>query len=100
MISLDQVHVLEKKVESAVSKIIELKNENTALKNRISILEKENTDLNSKVSVFEREQISIAQVSAPGISKMLRGRSSSTKASYAASKRITAPRSFAQFTQV
>ena len=56
MISLDQVHVLEKKVESAVSKIIELKNENTALKNRISILEKENTDLNSKVSVFEREQ--------------------------------------------
>ena len=56
MISLDLVHVLEKKVESAVSKIIELKNENTALKNRISILEKENTDLNSKVSVFEREQ--------------------------------------------
>ena len=56
MISLDQVHVLEKKVESAVSKIVELKNENAALKNRISLLEKENTELNSKVSVFEKEQ--------------------------------------------
>ena len=56
MISLDQVHVLEKKVESAVSKIVELKNENIALKNRISILEKENAELNSKVSVFEKEQ--------------------------------------------
>lgn len=56
MISLDQVHALEKKVEGAVSKIIELKNENIALKNRISILEKENAELSSKVSVFEREQ--------------------------------------------
>lgn len=56
MISLDQVHALEKKVEGAVSKIIELKNENIALKNRISILEKENAELNSKVSVFEKEQ--------------------------------------------
>ena len=56
MISLDQVHALEKKVESAVSKIVELKNENIALKNRISILEKENAELNSKVSVFEKEQ--------------------------------------------
>ena len=56
MISLDQVHALERKVESAVSKIVELRNENVALKNRISILEKENAELNSKVSVFEREQ--------------------------------------------
>ena len=56
MISLDQVHILEKKVESAVSKIVELKNENAALKHRISLLEKDNAELSSKVSVFEKEQ--------------------------------------------
>ncbi|MCR4939146.1 MAG: cell division protein ZapB [Treponemataceae bacterium] len=56
MISLDQVHILEKKVESAVTKIIELKNENAALKNRINLLEKDNAELGSKVSVFEKEQ--------------------------------------------
>ena len=52
-----------------------------------------------KPAVFESEQISIAQVSAPGISKMLRGsESSSMNASYAASKRITEPFSFAKST--
>lgn len=56
MISLDQVRILEKKVESAVKMIVDLRKENTELKNKCVYLEKMNTELNSKVSVFEQEQ--------------------------------------------
>ena len=56
MISLDQVRLLEQKVENAVNKIIQLQKENAELKERCAFLESQAENLNKKVSDFECDQ--------------------------------------------
>ena len=56
MISLDQVRLLEQKVENAVNKIIQLQKENAELKERCAFLESQAESLNKKVSDFECDQ--------------------------------------------
>lgn len=66
MISLDQVQLLEHKVETAVAKIADLQKENDFLRNKFSELkvqydemQKANVELSAKVSLFEQNQPTI-----------------------------------------
>ena len=61
MISLDQVHLLEQKVENAVAKILQLQKENESLRERCAFLESKVNNLNEKVSVFEADQDKIEE---------------------------------------
>lgn len=61
MISLDQIRVLEQKIEAIVSKIKELTEENLVLHNKNSQLEQENSLLKTKLSAFEQDQEKIEQ---------------------------------------
>ena len=68
MISLDQIQLLEQKVELAVKKISELQKENdflrsefSALKVKSDELQKTNVELQNKVTVFESDQPRIEQ---------------------------------------
>ena len=61
MISLDQVHLLEQKVENAVAKILQLQKENESLRERCAFLESKANNLNEKVSVFEADQDKIEE---------------------------------------
>ena len=61
MISLDQVRLLEQKVEKAVSKILQLQKENAELKERCAFLESKAENLNKKVSDFESDQNKIEE---------------------------------------
>ena len=68
MISLDQIQLLEQKVELAVKKISELQKENdflrsefSALKVKSDELQKLNVELQNKVTVFESDQPRIEQ---------------------------------------
>ncbi len=66
MISLDQVQLLEHKVETAVAKIADLQKENDFLRNKFSELkvqydemQKANVELSAKVSLYEQNQPTI-----------------------------------------
>ena len=61
MISLNQVQLLERKVENAVSKIVALQKQNELLQSKCKDLELKNEQLNEKVFNFEREQNTIEQ---------------------------------------
>lgn len=61
MISLDQVRLLEQKVENAVNKIIQLQNENAELREKCAFLESKANNLNQKVSDFESDQNQIEE---------------------------------------
>ena len=56
MITLDQVRLLEQKVENAINKINQLQKENTELKEKCAFLESKANNLNQKVSDFESDQ--------------------------------------------
>lgn len=68
MISLDQVRLLEQKVENAVNKILQLQRENAELKERCAFLESQASNLNQKVSNYESDQNQIEE----GIVKVLK----------------------------
>ena len=68
MISLDQVRLLEQKVENAVNKILQLQRENAELKERCAFLESQASNLNQKVSSYESDQNQIEE----GIVKVLK----------------------------
>ena len=57
MISLDQVRLLEQKVENAVNKILQLQKENAELKEKCAFLESQASNLNQKVSKTEVEKM-------------------------------------------
>jgi len=61
MISLDQIQMLERKVESAVAKIAALQELNTALRDKNTELEHSNTVLLQRISTFESDQSRIEQ---------------------------------------
>lgn len=61
MISLEQIRLLEQKVEVAVSKIKQLNEENALLKKKCTDLEKEKEEVKSKLSIFEQDQVKIEQ---------------------------------------
>ena len=61
MISLDQIQMLERKVESAVSKIAALQELNSALRDKNTELEHTNTMLTQRISSFEADQGRIEQ---------------------------------------
>ena len=61
MISLNQVQLLERKVENAVSKIVALQKQNELLQSKCKDLELKNEQLNEKVFNFEREQNTVEQ---------------------------------------
>ena len=61
MISLDQVQLLEKKVESAVAKIVELQNENSELKQKCIAYKSRSEELQNQASSFEADQNKIEQ---------------------------------------
>lgn len=61
MLSLDQIKVLERKIEAVVSRVIELTSENNTLKQKIDFLVQENQMLQSKVEAFESDQEKIEQ---------------------------------------
>ena len=68
MISLDQIQLLEQKVELAVKKISELQKENdflrsefSALKVKSDELQKTNTEMQNKLTIFENDQPRIEQ---------------------------------------
>ncbi len=68
MISLDQIQLLEQKVELAVKKISELQKENDFLRNEFSALkvksdelQKTNTEMQNKLTIFENDQPRIEQ---------------------------------------
>lgn len=74
MISLEQVQILEQKVETAVAKINELMKENDFLRNKFSELkvqsdelQKANAEMTVKLSIYEKNQPRIEQ----GIMKAL-----------------------------
>ena len=56
MISLDQVLLLEEKVESAVEKIKQLEGENAALRNKCSELTNALSAKTEQLTAFENEQ--------------------------------------------
>lgn len=56
MISLDQVHLLEQKVEIAISRITTLNREKAALVERCNKLENQNGELRTQLSAFEQDQ--------------------------------------------
>lgn len=61
MLSLDQIKVLERKIEAVVSRVMELTSENNTLKQKIDFLVQENQMLQSKVEAFESDQEKIEQ---------------------------------------
>ncbi len=61
MLSLDQIKVLERKIEAVVSRVMELTSENNTLKQKIDFLVQENQILQSKVEAFESDQEKIEQ---------------------------------------
>ena len=61
MISLDQIQLLGKKVESALIRIVELQNENAELQNKCAELETRNSELSRLVADFEQNQNTIEQ---------------------------------------
>lgn len=61
MISLDQIQLLGKKVESALIRIVELQNENAELQNKCAELETRNSELSRLVADFEQDQNTIEQ---------------------------------------
>lgn len=61
MISLDQIQMLERKVESAVSKIAALQELNSVLRDKNTELEHTNTMLTQRISSFEADQGRIEQ---------------------------------------
>ena len=68
MISLDQIQLLEQKVELAVKKISELQKENDFLRSEFSTLkvkndelQKSNTEMQNKLTIFENDQPKIEQ---------------------------------------
>lgn len=61
MISLDQIQLLEQKVESAVAKILQLTEENQALSQRCVQLEEENRSLQNNILNFHQDQEMIEQ---------------------------------------
>ena len=68
MISLDQIQLLEQKVELAVKKISELQKENdflrsvfSALKVKSDELQKTNAEMQNKLTIFENDQPRIEQ---------------------------------------
>lgn len=61
MITLDQVQLLEKKVETIVSKINDLQRQNSALQEKNRELIEKNSLLMQKISIFEADQNRIEQ---------------------------------------
>ena len=61
MITLDQVHLLEKKVEAIVSKMNDLQRQNVALQEKNRDLIEKNSLLMQKISSFEADQNRIEQ---------------------------------------
>lgn len=61
MISLDQIQMLERKVESAVTKIAALHELNSILRDKNTELEQANTLLKERISTFETDQGRIEQ---------------------------------------
>ena len=61
MISLDQIQMLEHKVESAVAKIAALQELNSALRDKNTELEHTNSMLTQRISSFEADQGRIEQ---------------------------------------
>ena len=61
MISLEQISLLEQKVESAVAKILQLTEERAGLLQQCAQLESENRDLKNKLLSFEQDQEKIEQ---------------------------------------
>ena len=61
MITLDQVQLLEKKVETIVSKINDLQRQNSALQEKNRELIEKNSLLMQKISTFEADQNRIEQ---------------------------------------
>ncbi len=61
MISLEQIQLLEQKVESAVAKILQLTEERTGVLQRCAQLESENQGLKNKLQSFEQNQKKIEQ---------------------------------------
>ncbi len=61
MITLNQVQLLQKKVEDAVDTIMALRKENAALKERCRAYENNNADLSRRVTSYEEEQNMIEQ---------------------------------------
>lgn len=61
MISLDQIQLLQQKVEKAILKISELQNINDSLTLKCNELEEKNTFLTNKVATFEADQNKIEQ---------------------------------------
>jgi len=56
MLNLDQVHLLENRVEKAVGKIQSLGQENTRLRNELSTLQTRVVELESLVNTFKDDQ--------------------------------------------
>lgn len=61
MITLDQIRLLEQKVESAVKKIAALEQENEQLSAKCGLLEKTNEELTKRYSSLESDQERIEQ---------------------------------------
>lgn len=61
MITLDQIRTLEKKVHAAVSRIANLKHENSVLKEKLESYEQRITELEARISDFKQEQSEIEQ---------------------------------------
>lgn len=61
MISLEQIRILEQKVESALARLKELQNENAVLKHENTELKTQVNELNETCSRFEQEEGKIEQ---------------------------------------
>jgi len=61
LISLDQVRLLEQKVENAVNKILQLQKENAELREKCAFFESKANNLNQRVSDFEADQNKIEE---------------------------------------
>lgn len=61
MISLDEIQLLEQKIEVVVTKFLQVTEENKSLIQRCSQLESENQSLMDKLSSFEQDQEKIEQ---------------------------------------
>ncbi|WP_314743918.1 cell division protein ZapB, partial [Treponema lecithinolyticum] len=61
MISLEQIRILEQKVESALARLKELQNENAVLKHENTELKTQVSELNETCSRFEQEEGKIEQ---------------------------------------
>ena len=59
MITLDQIRTLEKKVHTAVSRIADLKHENSVLKEKLESYEQRIGELETKISDFKQDQSEI-----------------------------------------